>query len=143
MRPVAFLLALALAVPAHASDVIWRSRVTGVLRTPATPVVADPETETPTETPASGMKIEFFGATTVKVGGTINLLPVVSGAKGQVMYSPAGGTWPPGVTVGANTGRISGKATAAGTYEVTLAAADITSTSVVTTMVKVTITVTS
>ena len=57
MRNAALLLALALAVPAQASDVIWRSRATGVLRTPATPVVTGPETETPTETPASGMTI--------------------------------------------------------------------------------------
>jgi Putative Ig domain len=118
IRAAALLLSLAVAVPVHAGEVVFRSPSSRVLSSP--PKV--PTIPVPPDTPA-GFELSISGKTTVPVGGTLNLRPVVSGGWAPLSYL-LGGRLPLGATFDARTGRIGGRPVEPGTYSVTMLAAD-------------------
>lgn len=121
MHSAAFLLGLALAVPVHAAEIVWRSSSSGVLPSPT--AASTPTLPMPPEAP-TGFTIVISGEASMTAGTAINLRPVVAGASGPIVSFLMFGELPIGATFNAATGRIGGKALKAGTYHVWVSAGD-------------------
>ncbi|MGH6763746.1 MAG: Ig domain-containing protein [Phyllobacterium sp.] len=123
---------------ASAGTFVLRSAGTGAIAAPVVvPPVEEPKTPLPPEAPA-GFTLSMTGETSVTAGAALDLRPVVFGASGSLSYSYSG-RLPLGATLDAATGRVTGKALKAGTYQVWLSATD---SSVATVTAEITIVVT-
>lgn len=125
MRTAVVILA-ALAVlsnEASAGTFVLRSSTTGVIAAPiVVPPPEEPTTPLPPENPP-GFALSMAGETSVAAGATLDLRPVISGASVALSYSYSG-KLPLGAIFDAATGRVTGKALKAGTYQVWLSATD-------------------
>ncbi|MCM2403434.1 Ig domain-containing protein [Rhizobium sp. S153] len=121
IRAAAILLGLAVAVPLHAAEIVWRSSSSGVLPSPAAAVT--PTLPMPPEAPA-GFALSMVGEASVTAGAALDLRPVVAGASGPIVSFLLFGELPIGVTFNATTGRINGRALEAGSYQAWVSATD-------------------
>ena len=122
-RAVVALAAIAaLSNGASAGTFVLRSTTTGVIAAPVVVLPEEPKTPLPPEVPA-GFTLSMSGEASVTAGTALDLRPVVSGASGSLSYSYSG-RLPLGATFDAATGRVTGKALKAGTYQVWLSATD-------------------
>lgn len=104
----------------------WRSPTTGkiVSNTVTVPPPTDPDPVEPTE-PAEPTRfhVSIAGAQSVARYAIVDLSPIVAEGKGPFVYSYFG-KLPRGVTFSASTGRFSGPALDAGTYQAWLEVLD-------------------
>ncbi|OCJ63472.1 hypothetical protein A6U97_13385 [Agrobacterium tumefaciens] len=121
IRAAMLLFGLAVAVPVHAAEIVWRSSSSGVLPSPAAAVT--PTLPIPPEAPA-GFTIVISGEAYVTAGSALDLRPVVAGNTGPIVSHLLFGKLPIGATFDAHSGRIGGRALKAGTYDVWVSATD-------------------
>lgn len=119
IRAVVSLLGLALAVPVHAADAVWRSP-SDVLPSSVTSV---PTIPMPPEAPIDFV-VSIAGQVAVASGAALDLRPVVSGASVPIMSYLLFGRLPIGATFNAATGRISGRALETGSHQIWVSATD-------------------
>ncbi|WP_421357868.1 Ig domain-containing protein [Agrobacterium rosae] len=126
IRAAMLLFGLAVAVPVHAAEIVWRSS-SGVLPSPAAAVT--PTLPMPPEVPA-GFVLSIVGDAFVTAGAALDLRPVAAGASGPIVSFLLFGTLPIGATFNATAGSIGGRPLEAGSYQVWVSATDSTGTTV-------------